>query len=65
MIHLKPFEKNYTIELVQRLFRGLYAKGVQSRTTDNANAKDAGIIVFVVAFFLRTILAGKYFESVS
>ncbi len=43
MIHLKFFEKNYTIELVQRLFRGLYAKGVQSRTTDNTNAKDVVI----------------------
>jgi hypothetical protein len=43
MIHLKTFEKNYTIELVQRLFRGLYAKGVQSHTTDNINAKDVVI----------------------
>ena len=43
MIHLKTFEKNYTIELVQRLFRGLYAKGVQRRTTDNTNAKDVVI----------------------
>jgi hypothetical protein len=40
MIHLKTFEKNYTIELVQRLFRGLYAKGVQNRTTDNINRKN-------------------------
>ena len=43
MIPQKPYEKNYTIELVRRLFRGLYAKGVQSRTTDNINAKDAGM----------------------
>jgi hypothetical protein len=39
MIHLKIFENNYTIELVQRLFRGLYTKVIQSRTTDNRNAK--------------------------
>lgn len=39
MIPLRTFEKNYTIELVQRLFRGLYTKVIQSRTTDNRNAK--------------------------
>ena len=38
MIPQKTFEKNYTIELVQRLFRRLYAKDIQSRTTDAAYA---------------------------
>jgi hypothetical protein len=40
MIPLKTFEKNCTIELVQRLFRGLYAKPVHSRTQNNRNPKN-------------------------
>ena len=48
MIHLKTFEKNYTIELVQRLFRGLYTKVIQNRTIEKL-----GTVTYFVILNLR------------